>query len=252
MLEDLLLPEDKESFEASQKVEGIRRFLGLTFDQPASLLDYLPEDTLIAIDEPSQCFAHADRWVETIDDRWAETQESLEKHPDIKLPKQGLPKFHRRWSEALEEVEVFQRIELAEIAEDGVGLNLSSRPIPTIPHQFGKLADVLKAERDRKFSPWLISAQPSRSVALLQEHDCPRSIYSKPERLSRYRQAAKPAHSNCGEVLQDSLSLKALFCQRFALSLSLTANSLVSTPSQPLATFANVVAPLLSKLIPIS
>ncbi len=181
LLEDLLVPEDKESFDTSQKVEGIRRFLGLAFDQPASLLDYLPEDMLIAIDEPSQCFAHAERWVETIEDRWAETQESLEKHPDIELPKQGLPKIHRRWSEALEEINLFQRVELSEIAEDGVGLNLSSRPIPTIPHQFGKLADVLKAERDRKFSPWLISAQPSRSVALLQEHDCPAQFIPNPK-----------------------------------------------------------------------
>ncbi|MGC1309483.1 MAG: transcription-repair coupling factor [Phormidesmis sp.] len=181
ILADLLPPEDKESFDISQQVEGIRRFMGLAFNQPASLLDYLPEDTLVAVDEPSQCLAHANRWVENVEERWAEAEAALVAHPEINLPATGLPKIHRPFAEALEELSLFQRIEVSEIAEEGVGLNLSSRPIPTIPHQFGKLADVLKAERDRKFSPWLISAQPSRSVALLQEHDCPAQFIPNPK-----------------------------------------------------------------------
>ncbi len=181
LLEDLLPSEDQESFTSTQQVEGIRRFMGLAFEQPASLLDYLPDNTLIAIDEVEQCRAHSDRWVETVEDRWAEAQTALLDHPYIKLPTLGLPKIHRSFEEALAELSLFQRIELAEIAEAGVGLNLASRPIPTIPHQFGKLAEVLRAERDRKFSPWLVSAQPSRSVALLQEHDCPAQFIPNPK-----------------------------------------------------------------------
>ncbi|MGB3296482.1 MAG: transcription-repair coupling factor [Phormidesmis sp.] len=181
LLAGLLPPEDQESFESSQQVEGIRRFMGLAFEQPASLLDYLPENTLIALDEPAQCHAHADRWLETVEDRWAETQMALQASDDIQLPSTGLPKIHRPFTEALEELSLFQRLELSEIAEEGVGLNLASRSIPTIPHQFGKLAEVLRAERDRKFSPWLISAQPSRSVALLQEHDCPAQFIPNPK-----------------------------------------------------------------------
>ncbi|MEM9087341.1 MAG: transcription-repair coupling factor [Cyanobacteria bacterium P01_F01_bin.53] len=181
LLEDLLPPEDQESFATSNRVEGIRRFMGLAFDTPASLLDYLPENTLIALDEPSQCGAHADRWVETVEEHWAETQATLSAKDDIKLPTKGLPKIHRPYGEALEELQLFQRIEVAEIAEDGVGLNLSSRPLATVPHQFGKLAGILQDERDRKHSPWLISAQPSRSVALLQEHDCPAQFIPNPK-----------------------------------------------------------------------
>jgi len=36
-------------------IEGSRRFLGLAFTKPASLLDYLPKNTLVVIDEPEQC-----------------------------------------------------------------------------------------------------------------------------------------------------------------------------------------------------
>lgn len=181
LLADLLPPDDQESFESTQQVEGIRRFMGIAFEQPASLLDYLPENTLIALDEPAQCHAHAGRWLENVEDRWAETQTALQTSDDISLPSTGLPKIHRPFAEALEELSLFQRVELSEIAEEGVGLNLASRSIPTIPHQFGKLAEILRAERDRKFSPWLISAQPSRSVALLQEHDCPAQFIPNPK-----------------------------------------------------------------------
>jgi transcription-repair coupling factor (superfamily II helicase) len=180
LLSDLLPAEEQESFATSRPVEGIRRFLGLAFDQPASLLDYLPENTVIALDEPEQCSAHAHRWLENVADRWAETSSALQSSEEIRLPAVGLPKIHRPFEQALEEISCFQRLELSEIAEAGVGLNLSSRPIPTIPHQFGKLAEVLRGERDRKFSTWLISAQPSRSVSLLQEHDCPAQFIPNP------------------------------------------------------------------------
>ncbi|MEL6351821.1 MAG: transcription-repair coupling factor [Cyanobacteria bacterium J06627_28] len=181
LLEDLLTEEVLEGYASTGKIEGVRRFMGLAFDQPATLLDYLPENTLIAVDEPQQCQAHADRWLESVEDRWEEAQDAFETSDDRQLPEGGLPKLHRAFSEAMEEVSVFQRIELSEIAEEGVGLNLASRPVPTLPHQFGKLAEIIQGERDRKFSPWLVSAQPSRSVALLQEHDCPAQFIPNPK-----------------------------------------------------------------------
>ncbi len=53
------------------RLEGSRRFLGLAFTKPASLLDYLPVNTLVAIDEPEQCYAHSDRWVENAEAQWS-------------------------------------------------------------------------------------------------------------------------------------------------------------------------------------
>jgi len=58
----------------------------------------------------------------------------------------------------------FKQLYLSELEENN-GLNLASRPVPVTPHQFAKLAETLRSERDRGFSIWLISAQPSRSVS---------------------------------------------------------------------------------------
>lgn len=168
---------ERERLDEGQMPEGSRRFLGVAFDRPASLLDYLPDTTLIAIDEPDQCQAHGDRWFENAAEHYAEVA-------------QGLPKLHRSVADALAEVECFDRLYLSELAEEpkvrtaqDTGpspVNLASRSVPAIPHQFGKLAETLRGERDRGFAIWLISAQPSRSVALLQEHDCPAQFIPNP------------------------------------------------------------------------
>ena len=154
----------------SSLLEGSRRFLGLAFEQPASLLNYLPESTLIAIDEPEQCHAHSDRWVENAEEQWRlRTEEEL-----------NLPKIHRSFDECLADVAKFKTLYLSELSEENSGINLASRPVPVTPHQFAKLAETIRQERDRNFSIWLLSAQPSRSVSLLQEHDCPAQFIPNP------------------------------------------------------------------------
>lgn len=158
------------STQNSGLVEGSRRFLGLAFNQPASLLDYLPENTLIAIDEPEQCHAHSDRWVENAEEQWRLVTGEFNQ----------LPKIHCSFDDCLAEVAKFKTLYLSELAEENSGINLASRAVPVTPHQFAKLAETIRQERDRNFSSWLISAQPSRSVSLLQEHDCPAQFIPNP------------------------------------------------------------------------
>lgn len=150
-------------------LEGLRRLLGLAFDPPACLLDYLPDDTLVVLDEPQQCQAHGDRWLENVTEHWQSLSHTV-----------PLPLSHRSVADCLAQVEQFDTVDLTALAEVGKGLNLASRPVQAIPHQFAKLADLLRQERDRKFALWLISAQPSRTVSLLQEHDCPAQFVPNP------------------------------------------------------------------------
>ncbi len=173
----LLSPEDLDHLTDGLPIEGMRRFLGLAFDSPASLLDYLPSNTIVAIDEPDQCQAHGDRWVEHAEEHWRET--GLDESDVV------LPQIHRSSQESLAAAQQFLCVHLSELAEEGShsshpALNLASRPVPVTPHQFGKLAETLRQERDRGFLVWLVSAQPSRSVSLLQEHDCPAQFVPNP------------------------------------------------------------------------
>ncbi|MGA1130805.1 MAG: transcription-repair coupling factor [Prochlorotrichaceae cyanobacterium] len=177
-LEALLSPEDLEKLLENQAVEGVRRFLGLAYDRPATLLDYLPSQTMIAWDEPEQCLAHADRWWEHVEEQWQELRERGE---------QSLPKVHRPLTAAVDTLQSFPLVQLAALhsqtqpaIEPVHILNLSSRPIAAIPNQFAKMAESIRAEQRNRFGIWLISAQPSRMVSLLQEHDCTAQFVPNP------------------------------------------------------------------------
>jgi len=190
--------EEQVIWEAGGHLEGSRRFLGIAFDQPASLLDYLPENTVIAIDEPEQCRAHCDRWVEHAQD-----------HLDTLA--HSLPPLHRSFDpdaiprDAPWRVSTIYLSELAE-ATNETAVNLASRPILATPHQFAKLAEIVRSERDRKFSVWLVSAQPSRSVSLLQEHDCPAQFVPNPrdypaiDKLQRQKTPVAVKYSGLAEL----------------------------------------------------
>jgi transcription-repair coupling factor (superfamily II helicase) len=177
----------------------VRRLLGLAFDKPASLLDYLPENTLVVIDEPQGCEAHSDRWFENAQEQWdnCNRESAVAGGETEKLPIAHLkvPKIHRTFAESMADVAAFERLELSELAEDSTAkkfqssaegdqlpspINLASRPVPVMPHQFAKLSQMLREERDRGFTIFLVSAQPSRSVSLLSEHDCPAQFVVNP------------------------------------------------------------------------
>ncbi|RMH72577.1 MAG: transcription-repair coupling factor [Cyanobacteria bacterium J007] len=160
---------------------GIGRLLGLAFDRPASILDYLAPDTLVAIDEPQQCQAHGDRWFQIVEDHYQIAQN----HDIPGYP--PLARFHEAIADTFEQTEAFDRLYLSELAESRPAhpdvqkpYNLDSRPVPVMPHQFGKMAAAIREQRDRRFGIFIVSAQPSRSVSLLQEHDCPAQFVANP------------------------------------------------------------------------
>ncbi|MEM9926441.1 MAG: transcription-repair coupling factor [Cyanobacteria bacterium P01_D01_bin.50] len=191
-VKNYLSPEEKEQLETGQLLEGTRRFLGVAYSQPASLLDYLPENTLIAIDESEQCYAHSLLWVENAEEQWLGREDEEmggggdgemggdKPNSPSPMPHVQLPKIHRLWADCLADLASFKTLYLSEISEENDGVNLAARSIPVTPHAFAKLAEILRGERDRNFSIWLVSAQPSRSVSLLQEHDCPAQFIPNP------------------------------------------------------------------------
>jgi transcription-repair coupling factor (superfamily II helicase) len=171
-LEQLLAPEALEQLLEGGTPEGLRRLMGLAWAEPASLLDYLPAATLVAIDERRACLAHGQQWFDHVVEHHAETESELGLDPGSTLP--GVQ--HRPPTETLAEAsEAFIGFDLAELHESDSHTNsfdLASRPVPAYPNAFGRLAALIKGFQKEKAAVWLLSAQPSRAVALLEEHDC--------------------------------------------------------------------------------
>ena len=165
-LDQLLSPEASEQLLEGGTPEGLRRLMGLAWGTPACLLDYLPEATLVAVDERRHCLSHGQQWLD----------HAVEHHGEVSAELGlELPRLHRTPQEALAALERFGGFDLAELHESDNhpnGFDLASRPVPAYPNQFGKLAELVKGLQTDKTRVWLLSAQPSRAVALLEEHDC--------------------------------------------------------------------------------
>ena len=167
-LEQLLSAEALDQLLEGGSPEGLRRLMGLAWSQPASLLDYLPAQTLIAIDERRAALAHGQQWLDHVISHHAEVVGEL----GAALP----PLLHRAPAAALDEASTaFAGLDLCELHETDNHpnqLDLASRSVPAYPNAFGKLAGLIKGFQQDKATVWLLSAQPSRAVALLEEHDC--------------------------------------------------------------------------------
>jgi transcription-repair coupling factor (superfamily II helicase) len=171
-LEQLLDASAIEQLLAGDTPEGMRRLMGLAWAEPSSLIDYLPSHSLIAVDERRQLLAHGKQWFDHVDQHYQEEWGS-------KILTDGsylLPNcLHKPAQEVLEQIINFTGFDLAELAEADAHKNsfdLASRSVPAYPNQFGKLAALIKGFQQEKARVWLLSAQPSRAVALLEEHDC--------------------------------------------------------------------------------
>ena len=148
--------------------------MGLAWGQPACLLDYLPASTAVVIDERRHGLAHGQQWLDHAIDHHGDMASELglsDEERDALWP----AVLQRSIEEAYGLAEAHHGFDMAELLEEDGHPNsfdLASRPMPAYPNQFGKLGDLIKGFQKEKTAVWLISAQPSRAVALLEEHDC--------------------------------------------------------------------------------
>ncbi|MCP9810233.1 transcription-repair coupling factor, partial [Cyanobium sp. HWJ4-Hawea] len=174
-LEALLGAQATEQLLEGGTPEGLRRLMGLAWSQPASLLDYLPAQTLIAVDGRRHCLAHGQQWFEHAAEQAGEL---AQEHP-------GLPTcLHLEPGQALAQLDAYGGFDLAELHETDNHANsfdLASRSVPSYPNAFGKLAGLVKGFVAERARVWLLSAQPSRAVALLEEHDCVTRFVPNPD-----------------------------------------------------------------------
>jgi transcription-repair coupling factor (superfamily II helicase) len=71
-----------------------------------------------------------------------------------------VPPIHRSFTQSLSQLQTYPCLYLSELAESNTSgaLNLSSRPVPVLPHQFAKLAETLREESKNRTLIFIISA----------------------------------------------------------------------------------------------
>ena len=169
-LQALLGDQGLASLREGHTPKGLGRLLGCVFPQPATLLDYMPSHGLVVVDERRSCLAHGRQWV----DHAASHLEDLQAGMDPTAAALVRGNLHLPMTTCLERVDRRAGFDLAELDTAEAHphhVSLGARSLPCLPNQFGKLGKLVRDQQRQRTHLWLLSAQPSRTVALLEEHD---------------------------------------------------------------------------------
>ena len=173
-IEHLLDDESLEALIEGVIPEGIGRLMGIAWNQPSSILEYIPKHTCVVIDEKKQCYAHGNKWLDHVKESYKDIYSMLQK--ESKQLNLDFPNtLHREINQNIKLVNSFYGFELAELNEEDNHQNsfdLSNRSLNIPPNQFGNISQKIKGFQNDSFHIWILSAQPTRTVALLEEHDC--------------------------------------------------------------------------------
>ena len=160
-------------------IKGLGKLIGVAWDSPNNILDYLDLDTKVVIDERKRGVSHAKNWIAHVQQNYEEIvnqrkKDTLQKYPpNLHIPIEDSYKLlDSRIGFDMSEIIVNQKTENT--------FDLASSKLEIYPHQFGKISLELKNLQSHRTKVWMLSAQPTRAVALLEEHDMITKFISNP------------------------------------------------------------------------
>ena len=163
-----LTEEDITLIEEGIAPEGISKYLGLAWEEPSSLLEYLPKDSYLVVDERDQSIINSQNWYKHAEDSYKEILNANKNYHLIK------PTLHKDPRKCFSLIEDFEGLDLTSFDKINFSntFEISNKILDSIPNQFGKLSELIKEYQRNKVKVWILSAQPSRAVTLLEEHEC--------------------------------------------------------------------------------
>ncbi|WP_413677865.1 transcription-repair coupling factor [Prochlorococcus sp. MIT 0916] len=157
----------------SNSLRSAKKYLGVAFANPSSLLNYLDDDSFIVVDERYQGLSHGNAWFNIVNESYDEV---LSKSDNVDSVKKLLkPNLHNSIVDTYESLNNYKGIDLTDLEDTSLKnnvFNISSKLHEWLPNQYGKISLSFQDYIKNKYSIWIISAQPSRAVSLLEEHEC--------------------------------------------------------------------------------
>ena len=177
-LDKLMNEEDFDALISGSTPNGINRYTNLIWKNPCSLIEYIPKNSIIVIDDKHRGQKLAGQWVNHAIQNYNENLDKL-KLEKSKAKTIWPPTMHKTIDEVNIQLSDFKVIELNELRnisdKTPNSFDLSTRDTNIIANNFSKISKEMKTYQAKRIRTWILSAQPSRAVALLHEHD----IYAK-------------------------------------------------------------------------
>ena len=157
----------------SNTLQSAKKYLGVAFENPSSLLNYLDKSTFVVVDERSQAKSHGTAWYKIVNDSY---NDALIKINEDKSKECNYnPNLHIDINSIFNELNSYKGLDITDLEDVSTKqnvLNISSRIHNWIPNQYGKISLSINDYLKDRYSIWIISATPSRAVSLLEEHEC--------------------------------------------------------------------------------
>ena len=194
-INNLLTDEEYSELVESNSLSTAKKYLGVAFDKPASLLNYLDKETFIVVDERLQGKSHGNAWYTIVNESYNEIiSNSLGK---LLCASTYKPNLHIDINTIYNELNSYKGLDTSDLEDHSTKrniFNISSKLHKWLPNQYGKISLSIKDYLRDRYSIWIISAQPSRAVSLLEEHDCISKFISNSKDLNGIK-----------EILEDNL-----------------------------------------------
>ena len=172
-VENLFTEEEYSELKDLNSLASARKYLGVAFEKPSTLLDYLNDSTFIVVDERSQGLTHGNAWYNIVSESYKELIKDTTDDKSIKDIFK--PNLHNNISDVYDNLNNYKGIDISDLQDTksmANVFNISSKVHQWLPNQYGKISLSLKDYIKDQYSIWIISAQPSRAVSLLEEHEC--------------------------------------------------------------------------------
>ena len=170
---NLLTHEEYSELVNSKTLPSAKKYLGVAFDKPSSILDYLDTKTFIVVDERLQGEIHGNAWYNIVEESFKDTEKKLK--INISDSPYYPPNLHVNINTIYNSLNSYKGIDTTDLDNLSSKNNIFKFAInlhTSLPNQYGKISLSLKKFLKENYSIWIISAQPSRVVSLLEEHDC--------------------------------------------------------------------------------
>ncbi len=138
--------------------------------QRASLIDYLNPNTFVVLEEKMLCLSHSKNWHINLDQNYQELIPSVD---SSQLKDYSINHIFTAYQDNYKRLNKFKGIETSfetNSSHDNC-FDLSSKNIVRHTNQISKISELIKNYQKQKYSIWIVSAQPLRVKALLEEHD---------------------------------------------------------------------------------
>ncbi|MBW3042001.1 transcription-repair coupling factor [Prochlorococcus marinus] len=157
----------------SKTLSSAKKYLGLAFENPSSLLNYLDTNTFIVVEERNQSISHSNAWNKIVSESF---EESLKLHKTKEFKNiRYEPNLHKDTKTLFDKLNLYKGLDTSDFenysSQNNI-FNLSSKTHNWLPNQYGKISSNVREYINQKYSVWIISAQPTRAKSLLDEHDC--------------------------------------------------------------------------------